>query len=386
MEENYQKLIVQKRLKIVLIGPRNSGKSSLAEQFVHYEFPETSQSEQTSTRLYYPVIFTEFHVYNIKLVDSPGCEHFPSSSLEDWNFTGCGTSCGVRNADGYILVFDVSSEQSFQDCLNLHRELLNHSENDLKEKQPPILFVGNKYDLIPSFVERCFAIPQNCPLFSQSSYNLSTTRTLDQKENTKKIRNKIPHLAITLRSRSQISNMNSNPKESSNTGLLERFRKVSSQKSPGAASGNSLPNLSNAGSLSPKTLKPRLNLNMNRKISAAANSYSQARSALNSFSMFFPIGTNQKANQTNSGFDHSIFLKKHFKAEYVPASAKYNWHAHLIFQELIRLFEQKELQQKQADEKSRSKAPLNSSDSTGISRVFLPGFHDTFRNPQCILS
>ncbi len=141
IDENYQRLITQKSLKIVLIGPRLSGKSLIAEQFVNYEFPEETNKEQLSTRVYYPVVFTEFHMYNIKLVDSPGFEHFPPSSLEDWTLMAGGKTSGGRNADAYILVFDISSEQSFQDCLTLHGELLNHCNNDLAKRKPVILFV-----------------------------------------------------------------------------------------------------------------------------------------------------------------------------------------------------------------------------------------------------
>ncbi len=48
----------------------------------------------------------------------------------------------MRNADGFVLVYSITSQASFDDCRALHEMILR-----VKENETPLILVGNKSDL-----------------------------------------------------------------------------------------------------------------------------------------------------------------------------------------------------------------------------------------------
>ena len=129
------------RVKIVVLGASGVGKTSLVEQFVCNNFPERHRT--TSRRhCYFPSVIINHNLYEVKIVDCPVIPYFPTTSLCEWSeFRGY----GLRSATAYLLVFDITSEESFQHVRSL-REQITESRGGV---DVPIFVVANKQDLQP---------------------------------------------------------------------------------------------------------------------------------------------------------------------------------------------------------------------------------------------
>ncbi|KAH0786668.1 hypothetical protein GPJ56_009411 [Histomonas meleagridis] len=115
--------------KIIMIGAHFSGKTCIVRSFFGKEFLGTG-----------PTIGVEFYV---KYVDIEG----EKIKLQIWDTSGQEkfrsiTSCYYRNADGILLVFDLSSRDSFEQVGYWMNSIRNNCENFCN-----VILVGNKCDL-----------------------------------------------------------------------------------------------------------------------------------------------------------------------------------------------------------------------------------------------
>ncbi|KAK0728004.1 P-loop containing nucleoside triphosphate hydrolase protein [Lasiosphaeria miniovina] len=121
-----------KQRKIAIVGSRSVGKSSLAVRYVDGHFVES----------YYPTIENTFSKeipykgqdFSTEIVDTAGQDEY--SILNSKHFIGI---------HGYMLVYSVSSYQSFEMIQVIRDKILNHLGTD----SIPICVVGNKSDLRP---------------------------------------------------------------------------------------------------------------------------------------------------------------------------------------------------------------------------------------------
>ncbi|KAG7289009.1 GTP-binding protein [Staphylotrichum longicolle] len=121
-----------KQRKIAIVGSRSVGKSSLAVRYVDGHFVES----------YYPTIENTFskeirykgQEFATEIVDTAGQDEY--SILNSKHFIGI---------HGYMLVYSVSSLQSFEMVQVIRDKILNH----LGTASVPICIVGNKCDLRP---------------------------------------------------------------------------------------------------------------------------------------------------------------------------------------------------------------------------------------------
>ncbi|XP_064653101.1 ras-like protein family member 10B [Lineus longissimus] len=129
-------------VKLVLLGAPSVGKTSIIRQFVCNEFQEPYIPTGQKT-VYHPAVIINDHLYEVKIIDCPVIPYFPVNSLYEWTeFRGY----GLRNATAYILVYDVSSDESFQYIKNLRDQIIeSRNMHDV-----PIFVVGNKQDLASS--------------------------------------------------------------------------------------------------------------------------------------------------------------------------------------------------------------------------------------------
>lgn len=127
------------KVKIAVLGGPGVGKTSIIQQFVCNQF--TDEYIATEKRqCYYPSIIINDHMYEVKIIDCPVIPYFPVNSLYEWtDFRGY----GLRNATAYILVYDITSEESFQ-YIKTIREQMVESKN---MHDVPLFVVGNKHDL-----------------------------------------------------------------------------------------------------------------------------------------------------------------------------------------------------------------------------------------------
>ncbi|KAF9927581.1 GTP-binding protein [Linnemannia zychae] len=116
--------------RVALMGARAVGKSSMVIQYVHGVFREP----------YFPTIEETFtkqltfrgQVYDVELIDTAGQDEF--------------TIFNGRHAldiHGYVLVYSVTSKQSFDMVSVIRDKILNYTGTDWA----PIVLVGNKTDL-----------------------------------------------------------------------------------------------------------------------------------------------------------------------------------------------------------------------------------------------
>uniref|UniRef100_A0A8C4T160 GTP-binding protein Rheb n=1 Tax=Erpetoichthys calabaricus TaxID=27687 RepID=A0A8C4T160_ERPCA len=127
-----------KSRKIAILGYRSVGKSSLTIQFVEGQFVDSYDPtiENTFTKM----ITVNGQEYHLQLVDTAGQDEysiFPQTYSIDIN--------------GYILVYSVTSNKSFEVVKVIHEKLLDM----VGKVQVPIMLVGNKKDLHMERVISC---------------------------------------------------------------------------------------------------------------------------------------------------------------------------------------------------------------------------------------
>lgn len=127
------------KVKLAILGAPGSGKTSIIHQFVCNQFSE-DYSPTVRKEVYYPSVIINDHLYELKIIDTPYIPYFPVNSLYEWtDFRGY----GLRNASAYILVYDITSDESFQYIKTLRDQILE--SRDMHDV--PIFVVGNKHDL-----------------------------------------------------------------------------------------------------------------------------------------------------------------------------------------------------------------------------------------------
>ncbi len=125
MEDDFDFLI-----KIVLIGDTSVGKSNLLSRYIHNDFDNESKST-------IGVDFAAKHLtikgksIKIQIWDTAGQEKFRSIIKSYYS-----------NANGFVIVYDVTKQESFDHVTNWMKILEQNAAKDHK-----ILLVGNKIDL-----------------------------------------------------------------------------------------------------------------------------------------------------------------------------------------------------------------------------------------------
>ncbi|XP_016839293.1 ras-related protein Rap-1b isoform X2 [Nasonia vitripennis] len=132
------------RVKVVFLGAPGVGKSSIIRQFVWSEFSE--EYRPTDRReTYYPSVVLAERLYELKITDLPTIPYFPVSSHLEWTDF---RYYGLRSATAYVLVFDLSNQDTFQYIRTLREQI--YEARDMRSV--PLLVVGNKQDKLPSTV------------------------------------------------------------------------------------------------------------------------------------------------------------------------------------------------------------------------------------------
>ncbi|KAJ9126230.1 Ras- protein Rab-18A [Naganishia onofrii] len=118
-------------LKLLLIGNSAVGKSSLLLRFTDDDFLSDEETSATiGVDFKVKQLEVEGHRYKLSIWDTAGQERFRTL-----------TSSYYRGAQGVILVYDVSSRQSFQSLTSWFRELSMYTSPEVVK-----MIVGNKVD------------------------------------------------------------------------------------------------------------------------------------------------------------------------------------------------------------------------------------------------
>lgn len=117
------------KYKMVLLGYYSVGKSSIASQYVHSTFDPHEESTIGAAYLTKTAFFPSYTV-KYEIWDTAGQERY--NSLAPMYY---------RNASIAVIVFDITSKESFDIAKKWHQILLDEQQN------MQIVLVGNKTDL-----------------------------------------------------------------------------------------------------------------------------------------------------------------------------------------------------------------------------------------------
>ncbi|XP_023338851.1 ras-like protein family member 10B [Eurytemora carolleeae] len=138
----YDEDIPIKYIKLAVLGDTGVGKSAVLERFVRNSF--SSHHERTTRKQeYMPSLILDNSIFELKIVDIPVINRFPANSEEEWEEY---RFYGLRSAHAYLLVFDVSSHQSFQFITTIRDQI--SSSRDISSI--PVIVIANKSDLVPT--------------------------------------------------------------------------------------------------------------------------------------------------------------------------------------------------------------------------------------------
>jgi len=127
-------------VKVVLLGAPGVGKSAIAQQFVKGTF-ESAYYPTSKKETYYPSVIHHDRSYNLKVVDVPDVPFIPASSF--YNLSDL-KAYGIRDANAYILVFDLLCPDSFEYVSGMYSQI--NEGRDLG--RVPVVVVGNKTDKV----------------------------------------------------------------------------------------------------------------------------------------------------------------------------------------------------------------------------------------------
>lgn len=143
--------------KAVMLGSGGVGKSALTVKFVTGQFAE--RYDPTVEDFYRKEIEVEGSPATLEILDTAGTEQF--ASMRDLY---------IRNGQGFILVFSISSKQTFADIKTMRQQICRVKATE----KVPIILVGNKSDLeherqVSTGEAQNLAKQWSCPFFEASA-------------------------------------------------------------------------------------------------------------------------------------------------------------------------------------------------------------------------
>lgn len=123
-------MLQEKKIKLIVFGDTNVGKTCLIHKYLNDDDNEDGQTIGVTFMPNKKIINSQ--QYNFQIWDTAGQEKYKSI-----------TSSFFQNADGGIVVFDVTNQSSFDNIQNWISEF-----NNKNSKSAKLILVGNKIDLI----------------------------------------------------------------------------------------------------------------------------------------------------------------------------------------------------------------------------------------------
>ncbi|KAI0980973.1 hypothetical protein GJ496_006267 [Pomphorhynchus laevis] len=135
-------------VRVAILGNQGVGKTSIIHQALYTEF--TDNSFPTRIASYYNVtLFSRERLFNVMLIDTPSFQETDESHQHldhlDWVKEHCYRRCSL-----FVLVYDVSNDETFTHVKILHNEIAKCLDNN----EFPVIILGNKVDLLGSTVKR----------------------------------------------------------------------------------------------------------------------------------------------------------------------------------------------------------------------------------------
>ena len=116
--------------KVIMVGSARVGKTSLTLQFMYDDFIEEYDPAKADT--YCRKVIFDGHECQIDILDTVGKEDYVIISDKY-----------IRKSDGFVCVFSVTEDSSFQACQYFRDQIIRTKNNE----SVPFILVGNKCDL-----------------------------------------------------------------------------------------------------------------------------------------------------------------------------------------------------------------------------------------------
>lgn len=97
-------------VKLCVLGSCGVGKTSLIQQFIENHFDVSHRPTRHSGDTYSFSVIMNSNLYQVKIIDMPMINYFPTNTYLEWTDY---RQCALRNAHGYLIVFDLTSPGSF---------------------------------------------------------------------------------------------------------------------------------------------------------------------------------------------------------------------------------------------------------------------------------
>ena len=118
------------KVKLIIVGDSGVGKTNLITRFASDKFEKNSKAT-IGVEFIYKTLKINKDIFKIEMWDTAGEERYKSI-----------TTAYYKGAKGAIIVYDITSEQSFNNIETWIHEVKGKSSNNLQ-----ILIIGNKSDL-----------------------------------------------------------------------------------------------------------------------------------------------------------------------------------------------------------------------------------------------
>ena len=118
------------KVKLIIVGDSGVGKTNLITRFASDKFEKNSKAT-IGVEFIYKTLKINKDIFKIEIWDTAGEERYKSI-----------TSAYYKGAKGAIIVYDITSEKSFNNIETWIQEVKGKSSNNLQ-----ILIIGNKSDL-----------------------------------------------------------------------------------------------------------------------------------------------------------------------------------------------------------------------------------------------
>jgi len=123
-------------IRLCILGPGAVGKSALTLRYTNDHFHE--EYDPTIEDAYRKTVRIDGKPATLDILDTAGQEDF-TALRNAW----------YRNKDGFLLIYSLMDPKSLEELQGFHEQLQEFYEGE--GEVPPVLLVGNKADLNPSF-------------------------------------------------------------------------------------------------------------------------------------------------------------------------------------------------------------------------------------------
>ena len=187
------------KLKIIIVGDSGVGKTNLISRFATDKFDKNSKAT-IGVEFIYKTLKINKDVFKIELWDTAGQERYKSI-----------TSAYYKGARGAIIVYDITSEETFNNIETWIQEVKGKSSNNLQ-----IMIVGNKIDL---YKDRKVSLEKGIEKAKTLNFHLFEASALDKTNVTEAFNHLFKELYLDIKNKSRTNSNNYESGNLSKTGV-----------------------------------------------------------------------------------------------------------------------------------------------------------------------